>query len=85
MNQLATFLWIYTKICQLKKGQTKLSAASLQSFQIQFEVIVLAVLLASSSEQQCPDERAHFLYQAKSLLISSLLWMYPNKCHLKTA
>ena len=36
---------------QLKKGQTKGRAASLQSFQLQFEVIVLAVLLASSSEQ----------------------------------
>ena len=28
------------------------SAASLQAFQLQFEAIVLAVLLASSSEQQ---------------------------------
>ena len=58
----------------------KLSAASLQSFQLQFKVIVLAVMLASSSKQQCPDERAHFLCQAKSCLISSVLWMYPNKC-----
>ena len=38
----------------------KHSAASLQ-FQLEFEVIVLDVLLASSSEQQCPDKRAHFL------------------------
>jgi hypothetical protein len=56
MNQLASFLWICTNKCKLKKVQTKLSAASLQSFQLQLEVIVLAVLLASSSEQQCPDE-----------------------------
>ena len=48
-------LWIYTKKCQLKKGQMKQSAVSLQSFQLQFEVIVLAVLLAISSVQQCPD------------------------------
>ena len=32
----------------------------------QFEVIVFAVLLASSSEQQCPDKRAHFQRQVKS-------------------
>ena len=41
MNQLASFLWIYTKKCKLMKGPTKQSAASLQSFQLQFEVIVL--------------------------------------------
>jgi hypothetical protein len=35
---------------QLKKGQMKQSAASWQSFQLQLEVIVLSVLLASSSE-----------------------------------
>jgi hypothetical protein len=45
----------------LKKGQTKLREASLPSFQLQFEVIVLGVFLASSSEQQCPDEKTHFL------------------------
>ena len=56
MNQLASFLWIYTKKLQLKKDQIKQSADSLLSFQLQFEVIVLAVLLASVSEQQCPDE-----------------------------
>ena len=56
MNQLVYFLWIYTKKCQLIKGKMKQSAASLQSFQLQFEVIVLAVLLTSSSEQQCPDK-----------------------------
>ena len=65
MNQLASFLWIYTKKCQLKKGQMKGSAASLHSLQFQFEVIVLAVLLDSSSEQQCPDERAHFIFYAR--------------------
>jgi hypothetical protein len=64
----------------LKKGQTKQSAASLQSLQLQFEVIVLAVLLASFSEQQCPEEISNVLCQAKPLLNSSLLWMYPNKC-----
>ena len=51
-----------------------------QSFQLQFEGIVLPMLsvlavLASSSEQ-CPDERAHVLCQAKSRIISLLLWMY---------
>jgi hypothetical protein len=56
MNQLASFLWIYTKNRPLEKRQTKHSAASLQSFQLQCEAIVLAVLLASSSEQQCPDK-----------------------------
>ena len=56
MNQLVSFLWIYTKKCKLKKGQMKRSAASLQSFQLQFEVIVLAVLLARSPEQRSPDE-----------------------------
>ena len=40
-------------------------AASLQFFQVHFQVIVLAVLLASSFEQQCPDKRAHILCQAK--------------------
>ena len=58
MNPLESFLWIYTKKYKLKKGQMKGSAASLQSFLLQFEVevILLDVLLASSSEQQCPDE-----------------------------
>jgi hypothetical protein len=56
MNQLVSFLWINTKKCKLKKGQMKRSAASLQSFHLQFEVIVLAVLLVSLSEQQCPDK-----------------------------
>ena len=55
MNQLASFLWLYTNKCKLKQGQTKPSAASFQAFQLQFEVIVLAVLLASSSEQQWPE------------------------------
>lgn len=48
----------------------KQSSASLLSFQLEFEVIVLAVLLASSSEQQCPDKRAHFLCQMKLCHIS---------------
>ena len=58
VNQPASFLWIYVyKEMSIEKGQMKWSAASLQSFQLQFEVIVLAVLLASSSEQQCPKNR----------------------------
>uniref|UniRef100_A0A4W5LXV9 Actin related protein 5 n=1 Tax=Hucho hucho TaxID=62062 RepID=A0A4W5LXV9_9TELE len=36
---------------QLEKVKTKRSAASLQSFQLQFEIVVLAVLFARSSEQ----------------------------------
>jgi hypothetical protein len=44
MKKLASFLWIYTNKCPLKKGQTKRSAASLMSFQLQIEVTVLAVL-----------------------------------------
>ena len=63
------------------RKQVKRSTASLRSFQLQFEVIVLAVLLVSSSELQFPDEKAHVPCQVKSCIISSLLWMYPNKCH----
>ena len=62
----------------IEKGQIKRSAASLQSFQLHFKVIVLAVLLARSSGQQCPNERAHFLCQAKYRLISSLLCIQIN-------
>jgi hypothetical protein len=61
------------KKCQKKTSKSKLNAAILRCFQLQFEVIVLDVLLASSSEQQCPDERAHFLLQAKLCIISPLL------------
>ena len=49
------FMDIYKEM-SIEKGQTKLSESSLQSFQLQFEVIVLAVLLASCSEQQCLEE-----------------------------
>ena len=46
-----------------KINSTQQSADSLPSFQLQFEVIVLAVLLASSSEQvstfSMPGEIAH--------------------------
>jgi hypothetical protein len=44
VSQQASFLWIYTMKCQLKKGKTKQNAASLQSFQLLFEVIMLAGL-----------------------------------------
>ena len=77
------FMDIYKEM-SIEKMSNETCAASLQSFQLQFEFIVLAVLLASSSEQHCPSERAHFLCQAKSCLISSLLWMHPNKCHQET-
>ena len=49
-------------------------AASLLSFQLQFEVIVLAI-----SSEQWPGERANVLCQVKLHIISSLLWMYPQK------
>ena len=50
------FMDIYKDMSIEKKGQMKRRSTSLQSFQLQFEMIVLAVLLASSSEQQFPDE-----------------------------
>jgi hypothetical protein len=58
-HESASFLWISI---EKKTGKTTLSEASLQSFQLQLEAIVLAVLLVSSSEQQCSDEREHIFY-----------------------
>ena len=47
---------IYKELSIKNIQKMKGSVASLLSFQLQFEVIVLVVLLANSSEQNCPDE-----------------------------
>ena len=68
MNQLSLFLWIYTRKCQLKKGRRKQSAASLQSFQFQFEVIVFAVLLAPLNNSVLTREHIFYARRNRSSL-----------------
>jgi hypothetical protein len=63
INQHSFYGYIQTNVHR-KTGQTKQSAASLRSFQLQFEVIVLAVSLTSSSKQ-FTGEKANVLCQAK--------------------
>ena len=50
------FMDMYKEMSIEKKVKRNKVQLVLQSFQLQFEVIVSAVMLASSSEQQCPDD-----------------------------